>query len=90
MFGYVRLHKPTITMGEYEQYRGVYCTLCRRLGKRYGIGARMTLSYDMTFFALVRMALSRTDVRVRKKRCFLHLEISVCKHLFRQFSQKYF
>ena len=57
MFGYVRLHKPTITMGEYEQYRGVYCTLCRRLGKRYGLGARMTLSYDMTFLALLHAAL---------------------------------
>lgn len=57
MFGYVRLHKPTITMGEYEQYRGIYCSLCRRLGKRYGLAARMSLSYDMTFLALLHAAL---------------------------------
>ena len=57
MFGYVRLHKPEIRMGEYEQYQGVYCTLCRRLGKRYGPAARMTLSYDMTFLALLDMAM---------------------------------
>jgi len=57
MFGYVRLHKPEIKMGEYEQYQGVYCTLCRRLGKRYGVAARMTLSYDMTFLALLDMAM---------------------------------
>ena len=44
-------------MGEYEQYRGIYCTLCRRLGRRYGLHARMTLSYDSTFLALLQMAL---------------------------------
>ena len=57
MFGYVRLYKPTITMGEYEQYQGLYCTLCKRLGKRYGVLSRFTLSYDMTFLALLEMAL---------------------------------
>lgn len=69
MFGYVRLHKPTITMGEYEQYRGVYCTLCRRLGKRYGIGARMTLSYDMTFLALLHAALEADEPDFCAGRC---------------------
>lgn len=57
VFGYVRLNKPEIKMGEYEQYRGIYCTLCRRLGRRYGLHARMTLSYDSTFLALLQMAL---------------------------------
>lgn len=61
MFGYVRLNKPTITMGEYELYQGIYCTLCRRLGKRYGPLARMTLSYDMTFLAVLHMALEPDD-----------------------------
>ncbi len=61
MFGYVRLYKPTIRMGEYEQYKGVYCTLCRRLGKRYGLLARFTLNYDMTFLAVLYMALEEND-----------------------------
>ena len=69
MFGYVRLYKPTVRMGEYEQYRGVYCTLCRRLGRLYGIGARMTLSYDMTFLALVRLALAQDGPDFCKGRC---------------------
>lgn len=53
----MRLYKPEIKMGAYEQYRGIYCTLCRRLGRRYGLHARMTLSYDSTFLALLQMAL---------------------------------
>ncbi len=69
MFGYVRLHKPSITMGEYEQYKGIYCTLCRRLGKRYGPMARMTLSYDMTFLALLHAALEADDPQFKKGHC---------------------
>ncbi len=69
MFGYVRLHKPTIRMGEYEQYRGVYCTLCRRLGRRYGPFARMSLNYDLTFLALLDMALDSADPDFCAGRC---------------------
>lgn len=69
MFGYVRLFKPTLTMGEYEQYKGIYCTLCKRLGKRYGVLSRFTLSYDMTFLALLQMALSEEDADFCPSRC---------------------
>ena len=69
MFGYVRLYKPTITMGEYEQYKGVYCTLCKRLGKHYGLLSRFTLSYDMTFLALLEMALAEAGPDFGPGRC---------------------
>ena len=69
MVGYVRLFKPSITMGEYEQYKGIYCTLCKRLGKRYGVLSRFTLSYDMTFLALLQMALEEKDADFCPSRC---------------------
>lgn len=69
MFGYVRVYQPELKMGEFEQYRGVYCALCKQLGKRYGFFARMTLSYDFTFLALFRMALDDGCVGFRKGRC---------------------
>ncbi|MBQ9841945.1 MAG: hypothetical protein IJO42_02420 [Clostridia bacterium] len=69
MFGYVTLFKPTITMGEYEQYKGIYCTLCKRLGKRYGVLSRFTLSYDMTFLALLQMALADEGADFCPSRC---------------------
>lgn len=69
MFGYVRLFKPTITMGEYEQYKGIYCTLCKRLGKHYGLLSRFTLSYDMTFLALLEMALAEEKPDFCPSRC---------------------
>ncbi len=69
MFGYVRLFKPTITMGEYEQYKGIYCTLCKRLGKHYGVLSRFTLSYDMTFLAVLEMALGENNPDFCPSRC---------------------
>ena len=69
MFGYVRIYKPELKMAEFEHYQGVYCSLCKQLGKRYGVMARMTLSYDFTFLAVFRMALSDTCTGFKKGRC---------------------
>lgn len=69
MFGYVRIRKPELRVAEYETYRGVYCSLCRELGRRYGLPARLTLSYDFTFLALLRMALDDDDPSFRAGRC---------------------
>ena len=72
MFGYVKPYIPELRVKEYDFYKSVYCGLCRSMKKHTGGLSRMTLSFDMTFFALVRMALLRTDARVRRRRCFLH------------------
>lgn len=69
MFGYVKVFKPTIRMGEYEIYKGIYCTLCKRLDKRYGLLSRFTLSYDMTFLALLQMALAEECGEFCPSRC---------------------
>ena len=58
MFGYVKAYKPELKMAEYETYKAVYCSLCRVLGRQYGIFAKMTLSYDFTFMALLRLSQS--------------------------------
>ena len=69
MFGYIKVHQPELKMGEFEQYRGIYCALCRRLGKRYGLFAQWSLSYDFTFLALMRLALADGCPGFQKKRC---------------------
>ena len=69
MFGYVRIYKPDLKMAEYEHYQGIYCSLCKQLGKRYGFFARMTLSYDFTFLALFRMAMDDRCAGFRRGRC---------------------
>lgn len=69
MFGYVRVYKPDLKMAEYEHYQGIYCSLCKQLGKSYGLLSRMTLSYDFTFLALFRMALDDKCAGFKKGRC---------------------
>jgi hypothetical protein len=58
LFGYVRPQKSELLVREYEEYGGIYCTLCRRLGKDYGVAARLALSYDGTFYALLLLSVS--------------------------------
>lgn len=72
MFGYVRADKPEMRLREYEYYRGVYCGLCRALGKCGGQCARMTLSYDFAFMALVRMAIEESSPTFKARRCAAH------------------
>ncbi len=69
MFGYVKVYQPELKMGEFEYYRGIYCALCRRLGKRYGLVAQWSLSYDFTFLALFRLAQAERCVGFKKARC---------------------
>ena len=56
MFGYVRVDKGELKVRDYEVYRGLYCSLCRALSRRYGVLSRFILSYDMTFLAMVRLS----------------------------------
>lgn len=69
MFGYVKINKPEMKVKEYEAYRGLYCSLCRSLGKNFGVLSRLTLSYDVTFLLLVRLSLGLTVPEFRKGRC---------------------
>lgn len=52
MFGYVKPDKAELKIKEYETYKAVYCSLCKTLGKEYGILSRFLLTYDATFFVL--------------------------------------
>lgn len=69
MLGYVRAYKPEMKFKDYELYKGVYCTLCKSLGKRYGFIPRFILSYDFTFFAMVRMAVRQQCPGFTKSHC---------------------
>ncbi len=69
MFGYVRVNKPEMKVKEYEVYRGIYCSLCKSMRKSFGPVSALTLSYDMTFFALARLSFSGRIPSFRGGRC---------------------
>ncbi len=72
MFGYVKPYVPELRVGEYELFRGVYCGLCRAMGRHTGQLSRFTLSYDYVFLAAVRMALTDAAPVCEKRRCIAH------------------
>ena len=61
MFGYVVVDKTALRIREYDYYRATYCGLCHAMGKCTGCASRLTLSYDVTFLALVREMLEGTQ-----------------------------
>lgn len=69
MFGYVKAYQPELKVRDYEQYKAVYCSLCKTLGREYGLFARLTLSYDFTFAALLRLSLAGECPGFHKSRC---------------------
>ena len=69
MFGYVRIFKPELKVREYEEYKAVYCTLCKTLGKEYGLVSRLLLSYDATFYILLRDCAADGTPQYKKGRC---------------------
>lgn len=72
MFGYVRPQKSELLVREYEQYKGIYCSLCRQLGKSYGAAARLTLSYDCTFYAMLLLSLNPECPGFHTGRCMVN------------------
>lgn len=68
MFGYVTPAVDELKVKEHVLYKGLYCGLCKTMAKNCG-ESRLTLSYDMVFLALVRLALTNEVPTVRKRRC---------------------
>ncbi len=69
MFGYVTTYKPELKIKEFEAYKGVYCTLCKEMGKEYGLLSRFLLSYDGAFYVIYKMAISKNKICAKQSRC---------------------
>ena len=72
MFGYIRTDRPELLVKEDTLYKAVYCSLCKTLGRRYGISARLFLSYDATFITLFSSAVNNDGLELYKTRCSLN------------------
>ena len=81
MFGYIVINKPEMKFREFDMYQSYYCGLCKSLKDRYGKIGQMTLSYDMTFLALLLSSLYEPETKSGYRRCVAH---PVEKHLYRQ------
>ena len=69
MIGYVRADRRRITGAQADVYRGIYCSLCKALGKNYSPAARLLVNYDFAFAAVFRLALKDGSCVFNKGRC---------------------
>ncbi len=79
MFGYVCINKAEMKIKDYEAYKGVYCGLCKQLGREYSFLSRFLLNYDCTFFSLFILANSDECVGFKKGRCRFN-PLKACKY----------
>ena len=61
MFGYVGVNEKELKVKELSRYQGYYCGVCHSLKERYQAVGQLTLSYDITFLALLLTGLYEPD-----------------------------
>ena len=72
MFGYIIVNKQELKFREFDVYQSYYCGLCQSLKERFGRRGQLTLSYDMTFVALLLSALYDEPVENSTCKCVAH------------------
>ena len=72
MFGFVAADMKELTKAQKERYGSVYCGICHQIRDRSSQVARLGLSYDMAFLAVLLMSLYEPEETVMPKGCILH------------------
>ena len=72
MFGFVTASYKELTKAQYDRYGGVYCGICRQIRARASQTARLGLSYDMAFLALLLMSLYEPEETSGPLHCAAH------------------
>ena len=72
MFGYIISNAETLPEERQARFKAFYCGLCRQLRLKYGLTGSATLSFDMTFLAVLLSALYEPEERVGRERCLPH------------------
>ena len=72
MFGYVVANMKELTKEQRSRYGGVYCGICVRIREQASQIARLGLSYDMAFLALLLMSLYEPEESASPLRCPVH------------------
>lgn len=72
MFGFVTASVKELDKQQQMRYNAVYCGICRQIRIRASQSARLGLSYDMAFLALLLMSLYEPEETSGNRACTLH------------------
>lgn len=69
MFGYILPDYGALSEEDRSSFQSAYCGLCKTLRDRYGLFSGITVSYDLTFVAILLASLKDEDADTREIRC---------------------
>lgn len=72
MFGFVMANAGELTKESRKRYSSIYCGICRRIRQDASQTARLGLSYDMAFLALLLSSLYEPEEQTGGRACLLH------------------
>ena len=72
MFGFVTANLKELSKEQRQRYLAVYCGICRGIRQNASQTARLGLSYDMAFLALLLMSLYEPEEISGDRACMLH------------------
>lgn len=72
MFGFVMTNPKALSLEEQTRYEGMYCGVCRSIGKRCSKSCTVGISYDMAFLHMLLASLYEPAEDQAVKRCALH------------------
>lgn len=72
MFGYLTVCRDELKIKDERTYKAWYCGICEELKKRHGQLSRFTLTYDMTFMAMLLQGVYEDPTEQGQKRCLPH------------------
>ncbi len=72
MFGYITINKEELKIKDFKKYQSYYCGVCHSLKDRYGFAGQVTLTYDMTFLAILLTSLYEDKTEPVRYHCVPH------------------
>ena len=72
MLGNIRVNRDELKVREFDAYRSYYCGVCQDLRENGGELSRLTLTYDMTFLAILLTSLYEPERSSELRYCLLH------------------
>lgn len=72
MFGYLTVCRDELKIKDERTYKAYYCGICEELRKQHGQISRFSLTYDMTFLALLLQGVYEGQAQSGEKRCLPH------------------
>jgi hypothetical protein len=72
MIGYVVVNRDELKVKDLEMYQAFYCGVCQDIKKEHGQISRLTLSYEMTFLAMLLSSVYDERPKSQRLKCLMH------------------